>query len=299
MPTLVVLAAGMGSRYGGLKQIDPVGPVSGETLLDYSVYDAIRAGFERVVFIIRHDIEKDFKTCVSAKFKNRIDVACAFQQLEDLPEGHALPKGRKKPWGTGQAILTARPFVDEPFGVINADDFYGRDAFKQLALQLALSRPDRYAMIAYELGRTLSDFGHVSRGLCHVSSEKELIGIEEIPRIEKSAGGPIARTDSGADRYLNATAPVSMNMWGFNPSLFDHLAVGFRQFLAKHGTDLKKEYFIPFEVNDLIETGKIDLNVQMTNSPWFGVTYQEDRPTVCQKIRKLIEDGEYPESLWR
>ena len=298
MPTLVVLAAGMGSRYGGLKQIDPIGPVAGETILDYSVFDATRAGFQHIVFVIRRDIEKDFRDAIGSRFEQHCQISYVFQELDALPAPFTVPQGRQKPWGTGHAILMAKSVVSEPFAVINADDFYGRDAFRQLAQALADSTPERYAMVAFQLDRTLSDHGHVSRGFCDVSDQQTLKGVEEITHIERTQTGPVATDSDGQSRPLDGKTPVSMNMWGFHPSLFRHLDQRFAEFLSAHAQELKSEYFIPSVVNELINQGTVAVQVRQTDSDWFGVTYREDKPAVCQRVAALVREGVYPERLW-
>ncbi len=298
MPTLVVLAAGMGSRYGGLKQIDPVGPVAGESILDYSVYDALRAGFTRTVFVIRRDIEADFRAAIGSRFEEQTDVEYVFQELDAVPDGFTVPAERSKPWGTGHAVLAAGPAVNEPFAVINADDFYGADAFSQLADELGESTPDHYTMVAFQLDKTLSDHGHVSRGFCRVSEQGLLQDIEEITHIERTARGPVAALDDGRSRSLDGAAPVSMNMWGFHPSLFGHLEREFARFLTDHGREPKSEFYLPAAVDMLVKTGQVGVPVRRTDSAWFGVTYREDRPAVCRSIQALVTQGVYPERLW-
>jgi dTDP-glucose pyrophosphorylase len=293
--TLLVLAAGMGSRYGGLKQIDAVGP-GGETIIDYSVYDAIRAGFDQLVFVIRRDIEQAFKETVGTRFEKRIGVKYVFQELDGLPSGFVLPVHRKKPWGTGHAILMAADVIHGPFGVINADDFYGADSFRQLAAHLRPGNPD-YAMTGFILRNTLSEFGTVARGLCqsdggHLESVREIVGIEK--------HGATARYKNGTGEMhaLTGDEIVSMNMWGFNPTIFDHLRQQLTEFLKTRGSDEKSEFYIPSVVNTVILGGTERVRVLPTHASWFGVTYREDRPIVVEGIRQLIREGEYPERLW-
>jgi dTDP-glucose pyrophosphorylase len=299
-PALVVLAAGMGSRYGGLKQIDPVGP-HGEVVLDYSVFDACRAGFGSVVFVIRRDLERAFRETVGRRFEDRLEVRYAFQELDALPRGSSVPAGRTKPWGTGHAVLCARPAVQEPFAVINADDFYGADAYRQLATFLT-TPPDAgratYAMVGFELGRTLSAHGTTARGLCVVDAAGCLQSVHELTAIERTVGGARNREPDGSFRALTGIETVSMNCWGFTPGFFDHLAAGFSEFLRSHGTSERTEFYLPFAVNSLIERGAAQVKVLPTDSNWFGVTYREDRPVVVESIRRLIHAGAYPEQLW-
>ncbi len=299
-PTLLVLAAGMGSRYGGLKQIDPVGP-AGEAIMDYSIYDALRAGFGKVVFVIRRDIEQAFRESIGAHFEQRIPVDYAFQQIDDLPAGFSVPAGRTKPWGTAHAILAARNVVREPFAVINADDFYGAEGYRALAAHLASGTPDHapeHAMVGFVLRNTLSDFGSVARGLCSVSPEGYLRGVVETIGIERDGNG--ARTVDAQGRVTPFTGDeiVSMNMWGFAPCVFDDLAAYFRDFLARHGTDQKAECYLPSAVTAAIDAGRARVRVLSSQDAWFGVTYREDRPRVVASIRELIAAGRYPEKLW-
>jgi dTDP-glucose pyrophosphorylase len=293
--SLVVLAAGMGSRYGGLKQIDPVGP-AGEAIIDYSVYDALRAGFDKLVFVIRRDIEVAFKETIGSRFEGRLPVEYVFQELH-LPLGTSVPCGRKKPWGTAHAILMAADAVSEPFAVINADDFYGADGFRVLANHLSSGSPD-YAMVGFILRNTVSDFGGVSRGVCRQDAQGYLESVTEVVGIEKEGGHvkPFAKTPS--DFRLNGAEIVSMNMWGFTPTLFGHLRREWDAFIQSSGRDEKAEFYIPTVVNNLIHSGEERLKVLPTSSTWFGVTYREDRPRVIESVRALIDKGEYPERLW-
>jgi dTDP-glucose pyrophosphorylase len=293
--TLLILAAGMGSRYGGLKQIDPVGPHD-ETIIDYSVYDAIRAGFDRLVFVIRHDIEKAFREIIGGRFEKRIAVQYVFQELEFLPPGFALPPNRKKPWGTGHAILMAAETINGPFGVINADDFYGANSFQLLAAHLQPGNSD-YAMTGFTLRNTLSEFGTVARGVCQIA-DGYLESVREIVGIEKQGQSARYKDPTGEFHTLTGDEIVSMNMWGFNPTIFDSLRGQFSEFLKTRGTDEKAEFYIPSVVNDLIHSGKKRVRVLPTRLSWFGVTYREDRPFVAEGIRRLIRNGEYPERLW-
>lgn len=285
----------MGSRYGGLKQIDPVGP-NGETIIDYSIYDAQRAGFGKVVFVIRKDIEQQFKDIVGVKFEKRLPVEYAYQELSTLPAGFTVPPTRNKPWGTGHAILTAESIIHEPFAMINADDFYGADAFRVLGAHLKQTPPasNDYSMVGFTLRKTLSEHGTVARGVCRVDEASMLKQIVEMLKIEKTGNG--ARQ---GDHLLSGDEPVSMNFWGFTPTLFGHLRVELEKFLTQHGHEEKSEMLIPTVVNALVNDARARCKVLRTTSTWFGVTYKEDRPLVIEGIRKLIAAGEYPEKLWK
>jgi len=289
--SLLVMAAGMGSRYGGLKQLDAVGPC-GETIIDYSVYDAIQAGFNKVVFIIRKDFEDEFRSQITKKYSGKIRVEFAFQDLHDLPDGFNCPEGRNKPWGTGHAILTAADLIHEPFVAINGDDFYGRESFKVVA-DYYLSGADDFSMVAFQLDKTLSTFGGVTRGLCTVKKEKLDTVIET---------GELQRTEQGvtSDRNikLDGSEPVSMNVWGFTPILFKYLKDMFVEFLHDEGNEIRSEYLIPSVVNELIQSGREDVHVLRSASSWFGVTYKDDRPFVMEEIQKMIDHGTYPKQLF-
>jgi len=287
-PTLLVLAAGMGSRYGGLKQIDPVGP-SGETVLDYAVFDAIRAGFGAVVFVIRKEFEGAFRSAVTAKYAGRIAVSFVYQSAADLPEGCSVPAAREKPWGTGHAVWCARDAVRGPFAVINADDFYGAAAFTRLSTFLAGARDARFAIVGFRLANTLSENGTVSRGVCRVEGG-ELASITE----ERA----ISRGDVGPGRRFTGTEIVSMNFWGFTPALFAGLGTGLRAFLEERGGDPKAEYFLPTAVSDLVSRGEASVEVLSSEDTWFGVTYREDRPRVVEAIAELVRKGHYPSRLF-
>jgi hypothetical protein len=297
-PTLLILAAGMGSRYGGLKQLDPMGP-AGETILDYSVFDALRAGFDRVVFVIRRDFEREFRERIVARFDRHVDVALAFQSLDALPAGFAVPAGREKPWGTTHAILCAREAVAAPFAAINADDFYGRDAFAILGRRLAESPADStaYCMVGFTLANTLSEHGSVARGVCRTDARGFLADIRELKQISRTADG-VENVADGAVEKLTGREPVSMNMWGFTPRVFPQLEESFRQFLAVHAAEPKSECYIPLTVGDLVKAGQATCEVLPTASRWFGVTYVEDRPIVQASIAQLVAAGEYPPRLW-
>ena len=289
--TLLVMAAGMGSRYGGLKQLDTVGP-NGETIIDYSVYDAIEAGFSKVVFIIRREFEKEFKERISDKYAGEVQVEFAFQELHVLPDGFTCPEDREKPWGTGQAILSAAALIKEPFAAINGDDFYSRESFEVVA-DYYKNGGNKFSMVTFRLENTLSIFGGVTRGLCTVNNGK-LETVVETDNLQKTDNG----VSSDRDIVLNGTEPVSMNMWGFTPVLFDYLKDMFVDFLSEHGTELKSEFLIPTVVNDLIQNGKEGVHVLQSNANWFGVTYKEDKPYVMGEIQKLINAGAYPLKLF-
>ena len=294
-PTLVVLAAGMGSRYGGLKQIDPVGPC-GEAILDYSVFDAHRAGFGQVVFIIRRDIEEVFRRQVGAKYENLLQVDYAFQEMDDLPPPYTVPAGRTKPWGTAHAIRAARKVVTTPFAAINADDFYGRDAFARLASFLTDPAAGvdacRFAMVGYRLDQTLSENGSVARGICAVTPEGRLTGVTEMTKIVRTPTGAENREEGAPPVPLTGAERVSMNLWGFTPALFDALETRFPAWLAENGTREKAEWYIPFVVDELVHEGRATVDVLPTDSAWFGATYREDKPLVAAAIRKLVEAGQ-------
>ena len=296
-PTLVILAAGMGSRYGGLKQLDEVGP-NGEAIIDYSLFDAIRAGFGKVVFIIRRDFEVAFKARFDEKLNGKIEVEYVYQQLTDLPEGFVVPEGREKPWGTGHAIRAARNAVHTPFASINADDFYGYEAYATCAQFLAGKATEKqYAMVGYRLGNTLSDNGSVSRGLCITDDKNNLVDIDELTKITKEDDGIFYYKDEQKSE-LKGNETVSMNFWGFHTSLFQHLEEGFIDFLSKQGNEMKSEFFIPMHVDDLIKANKADVEVLTSDAAWFGVTYQEDKPIVVERINEQIASGKYPSKLW-
>jgi NDP-sugar pyrophosphorylase family protein len=294
-PTLVVLAAGMGSRYKGLKQVDPVGP-SGETIMDYSVFDAIRAGFGKLVFIIRHDIEEAFKGSIGKRFEGRIAVEYAFQELERLPQGLTTPAGRTKPWGTGHALLMTKDIVQTPFAAINADDFYGRHSFQMLADHLRSGTQD-YAMVGFVLRNTLSEFGTVARGECKLAGDY-LTGVTELTAIERDGKAAKYTDEKGQKHPLTGDEIVSMNMWGFTPDVFPELERLFVRFLKKYGNEPKREFYIPSAVNTLLVEKSAKVKVLRTPDAWFGMTYREDRPRVTESIAKLVELGIYPARLW-
>ena len=289
--TLLIMAAGMGSRYGGLKQLDAIGP-SGETIIDYSVYDAIKAGFTKVVFIIRKDFEQEFKSKITDKYEGQIQVEFAFQDLNDLPDEFTCPEGREKPWGTGHAIFSARNVINEPFVAINGDDFYGRESFKVVA-DYYRKGANSFSMVAFKLDKTLSSFGGVTRGLCTVNDEK-LNTVIETADLQKTDYG----VSSNRDIELDGSEPVSMNAWGFTPILFKYLEEKFVEFLSENGTEMKSEYLIPSVVNELIQSGQETVHVLRSGATWFGVTYKEDKPYVEGEIEKLVNKGEYPGKLF-
>ena len=338
-PTLVVLAAGMGSRYGGLKQVDPVGP-SGEAILDYSVFDALRGGFGKVVFVIRHDFEAEFKEKIGRKFESTIPVDYCYQDIADLPAPYTVPAGRTKPWGTAHATRAARSVVDGPFAVINADDFYGRDAFAKLAKFLVgsdrvglgsdrvglgsdrvgvgsgsvgigsgatlsdanstLNDPKLHiAMVGFRLDLTLSENGSVARGICDISPDGMLRGVTEMTKLVKVGDIAENREDEANPVKVPLDARVSMNCWGFPAGLFEELEERFPKWLAENGTKEKSEWYIPFVVDELVREGKADCCVLPTDSSWFGVTYREDKPRVMESIRALVDAGEYPSNLFK
>lgn len=301
-PTLLVLAAGMGSRYGGLKQMDPMGP-NGETVLDYSVYDAIRAGFTRVVFIIRRDFADDFKSHIGDKFSDKIEVVYCFQDLNDLPDGFTLPEGRVKPWGTTHAVLAARNIIDSHFAVINADDFYGSDSFQQITSYFKETESisggiDHYCMVGYKLSNTLSDHGDVNRGICK-ETNGFLDTVEEHTGILMEEDG-ICRGDNLAGERVEicTSAIASMNFWGFSASVMGYFEAHFENFLKSQGAEMKSECYIPTVVDELLAEGKADCNILETSSYWFGVTYPQDKQSCVESIQKLVQSGEYPENLW-
>ena len=299
-PTLLVMAAGIGSRYGGLKQLDSIGP-NQETIIDYSIFDAKRAGFGKVVFIIRKNIEEDFKTIIGHKWQDQLPIEYVHQELAILPEGFSLPAGREKPWGTGHAILMARDVIQEPFAAINADDFYGADAFGLLGRYLAQANDGAqadYCMVGYLLRNTLSDHGSVSRGICHTDADDHLTTVIETHGIERWDRGARYPDETGRFLELKGDDTASMNFWGFTPSIFEHLEAQFVAFLHEHGQKPRSEFLIPTVVSHLIQTGEATVRVLRSSASWFGVTYREDRPFVQQQIQSLIKQGIYPHHLW-
>ena len=297
-PTLLVLAAGMGSRYGGNKQLDEVGP-SGETIIDYSIYDAIRAGFGRIVFVIRRDIEEQVKERFVEKLQGKIEVDYVFQEITNLPEGVKVAPDRAKPWGTSHAILVTKDKIKEPFGVINSDDYYGVDSFKILRDFLVNDKdPNNYCIVGYKLGNTLSDHGHVNRGVCKVDDKGFLSHIVETRQIEKTKEGAIAPGPDGKPLVFTGNEVVSMNLWGFKPSCYDFLEKEFRTFINNSGMDLKSELDIPTSVDRYVKNGEITIQILMSNERWFGVTYREDKPFVVESIKKMVRKGVYPARIY-
>ena len=302
-PVLVIMAAGMGSRYGGLKQIDPVDD-EGHIIMDFSMYDARRAGFEKVVFIIKRENESDFREAVGKRIEKYMEVSYAFQDLENLPEGYEAPEGRVKPWGTAHAVLSCMDQVHGPFAVINADDYYGREAFRLIYDYLSTHEDDkkyRYTMVGYKLGNTVTDNGHVARGICDMDANGELVGIHERTRIEKRDGG-IAYTEDDGETWVpvGADTTVSMNMWGFTRSILDEIRDRFPAFLDEglKSNPMKCEYFLPAVVSTLLEEDRAAAAVLKSADKWYGVTYKEDKPVVVAALRKMKEEGLYPEHLW-
>jgi NDP-sugar pyrophosphorylase family protein len=299
--TLLVLAAGMGSRYGGIKQLDKMGP-NGETIMDYSIFDAIQAGFNKIVFVIRQSFEKEFRTAFVDKLQNKVEVNLAFQDLNDIPEGLSFSNEREKPWGTAHAIWAARNVINEPFAAINADDFYGRDAFDTMSQFLKSPKAagkNYYSMCGYMLENTLSEHGSVSRGICQTDDRGLLISIAENTHIQTNANGIIVNTSKdGKVTELNAKDTVSMNFWGFTPDIFSYIEEQFREFIKNNGNDSKAEIYIPFVVDELIQKKLARTEVLKSNAKWFGVTYAEDKIKASENIRSLIRSGLYPDNLW-
>lgn len=298
-PTLFVLAAGMGSRYGGLKQLDGLGP-NGETIMDYSIFDAIRGGFGKVVFVIRKDFEQDFRDKIISKYVNHIPVEVVFQALDNLPEGFSVPEGREKPWGTNHAVLMGKDVIHEPFVVINADDFYGRDSFAVLGKELSdmEGKENDYCMVGYRVGNTLSESGTVARGVCGTDENGYLTTVVERTAIERVDGKVTFTDENGTKVSISDNTPVSMNMWGFTPDYFEYSEEYFKEFLKENMNNLKSEYFIPLMVNKLVNEGTARVKVLDTTSKWFGVTYAADRQGVVDKIQALVDAGEYPQKLF-
>lgn len=298
-PTLFVLAAGMGSRYGGLKQLDGVGP-HGETIMDYSIFDALRAGFGKVVFVIRKDFEDDFRKKILSKYEGHIPVEVVFQSLDKLPEGYSVDPGRKKPWGTNHAVLMGREAINEPFVVINADDYYGRDAFEVIARELSRPREHKgdYCMVGFRVANTMTENGSVSRGVCS-TSDGYLTDVVERTSIAFDPEHRISFTDeNGVVQYLDPDTPVSMNMWGFTPDYFEYSDREFRKFLDNLKDPLKGEYYIPTAVDTLVRSGEATVKVLDTTSKWVGVTYAEDRQGVVDSLAAMHADGTYPEQMF-
>ena len=300
---LVIMAAGIGSRFGkGIKQLAPVGP-NGEIIMDYSIHDALEAGFNKVVFIIRKDIEEEFRSVIGNKIEKITEVEYAFQALEDLPQGFEKPEDRTKPWGTGQAVLAAKKVLSEPFMVINADDYYGKEAYVKVHDYLIQDQPEdgvlHICMAGFRLGNTLSDNGSVTRGICHIENGA-LVGVTETHDIYKTESGAETRSDDGKATALDVNNLVSMNMWGLTPAFMDALEKGFVEFLTDiQPGDIKKEYLLPEMIDRLIKAGKAKVDVLDTKDTWFGVTYQEDKASVTAAFEKLVKDGVYPENLYK
>lgn len=298
-PTLLILAAGIGSRYGGLKQVDGMG-AGGEAILEFSVYDAIRAGFGKVVFVIRKDIEEAFREKVGKRIESQIHTEYSFQEMNTGLDWLDTPPHREKPWGTGHAILSAKSHLNEPFVAINADDFYGADSFQAMADFLRQDcSPRQYGMVAYRLGNTLSENGAVSRGVCAVNSSGLLTDVVERTKIERFATGIHFVDDAGEQHFLGDKTPVSMNFWGFHPTVLQEIESQFRAFVAANMDKPKAEFYIPTVVNELIKSGKIDLKVLTSESQWYGVTYPADKDTVQHALRNMAEEGMYPKQLWK
>ncbi len=295
-PTLVVLAAGMGSRYGGLKQMDAFGP-NGETIIDYSIYDAIEAGFDKVVFIIREFFKEDFQKAIDAKYGKKIECRYVTQELEHLPEGYTVPDGREKPWGTAHAILVAEKHIDGPFAVINGDDYYGKTAFRDV-VEFFDGNHEDFSVVGYKLHNTLSEHGTVNRGVSYADEEEYLTHVVECTKIKRNEKGVIEYPDGEDTKQLEEETLVSMNLWAFDKRFFTFGNSYFQNFLDERGSEMKSEFYIPNVVDLMIHNGEIKVKRISTDSNWFGVTYQEDKPVVVEKIAKLIESGVYPAQLW-
>ena len=299
-PTLFVLAAGMGSRYGGLKQLDGLGP-NGETIMDYSIYDAVRAGFGKVVIVIRHSFEQDFREKVINKYEKVIPVEVVFQEIDCVPEGASYNKERVKPWGTNHALLMGKNVIKEPFAIINADDFYGKESYEVLAkfLMEKENKTNEYCMVGYRVSNTLSESGSVSRGVCEVDAENNLTSVVERTSIERKDNKIQFTDENGQEVEISENTPVSMNMWGFTPDYFKYSEEFFKKFLQENGDNLKSEFYIPTLVNELVCNKIVSCKVLDTPAKWFGVTYAEDRPQFVEKINDLVEKGVYPKKLWK
>lgn len=298
-PTLLILAAGMGSRYGGLKQVDRLGP-NGETITDYSIYDAIRAGFGKVVVVIRKDIEADFREFFDV-FSNHIEVEYVFQELDNLPYGYQLPTDRKKPWGTGHAVMMAEDVIKEPFAVINADDFYGFEAYEIVGNHLSQvdNQSTHYCMAGYILNNTLSDFGSVSRGICELKDNDKLASIVERTKIQRKGDNVVFIDEHDQENQISQDAIVSMNFFGFTPSFFSFLKREFKTFLDENIEKPKAEFYIPSVVHTLLKNNEASMKVYKTHAEWFGITYREDRPDVVNRLKQLTDEGKYPKELWK
>jgi NDP-sugar pyrophosphorylase family protein len=297
-PTLLILAAGMGTRYGGNKQLDQVGP-SGETIIDYSIYDAIRAGFGKIVFVIRRDIEDQIKERFSERLKGKIEVEYVFQEISNLPVGAKVSPDRTKPWGTSHAILVAEQKIKEPFGVINADDYYGVESFKILYDFLVNDKdPDNFCIVGYKMANTLSEHGHVNRGVCSIGDDGNLLSIVETVQIEKTPDGAKAPDNDGQFQKFTGDEIVSMNLWGFKPSCFRFMGEEFKDFIKKYGMELKSELYIPTALDRFVRAGQVSIKILMSNEKWFGVTYREDKPFVVENIKSMINKGIYPAKIY-
>lgn len=300
-PTLLILAAGIGSRYGGMKQIDQVGP-AGEAIIDYSLYDAIKAGFGKIVFVIRKDIENDIREFLKHKLTGKIQVEFVHQELDMIPDGFTCPPERIKPWGTAHAVWVAARAIKEPFVAINADDFYGRGSYLKMAEYLishSKLKSTNFCMIGYQIQFTLSDFGSVSRGICEADERSYLKAVVERTEIFRKDGGIAYRDENAREVPLSTDTLVSMNIWGFTPSIFTHIEKQISEFIRKNISNIKAELYIPKIVNDIIKNGKGNVKILPATDKWFGVTYKEDKPIAVQNIRKLIEQGVYPDNLWK
>lgn len=302
-PVLVIMAAGMGSRYGGLKQIDPVDD-NGHIIMDFSIYDAKRAGFEKVIFIIKRENEDSFREAIGDRVSNYMEVVYAYQEIDNVPDGYEVPKGRVKPWGTAHAVYSCKDLIKGPFAVINADDYYGREAFELIYNYLSTHQDDdkyRYTMAGYQLGNTVTDNGYVSRGVCDMNENGELIAIHERTRIEKRDGG-IAYTEDDGDTWIQVPADttVSMNMWGFTHSILSEIDAGFQTFLDEglRENPMKCEYYLPSVISELLESGRATVDVLKSADKWYGVTYREDKPVVVAAVQRMKEEGLYPDGLW-
>ncbi|MBQ7295208.1 MAG: nucleotidyltransferase [Clostridia bacterium] len=300
--TLIIMAAGMGSRYGGLKQIDPIGE-NGEIILHYSVYDAIKAGFDRVIFVIKHEIERDFKAVIEGKFEDKIKIEYAYQDINNLPEGYSVPEGRLKPWGTGHAVLSCKDMIDGPFAVINADDYYGRETFSLIYNEITREKPDdgkyNFCMVGFKVENTLTENGHVARGVCRTDSAGYLTDIVERTKIAKRDGKIMFTEDEENWIEIPEGSTVSMNCWGFTKDMMKELEERFEGFLEKNKDNmLRCEYFLPFVVDDLLKVGKATVKVLSTTEKWYGVTYKADKEIVVSALRQKVSDGVYPEKLW-
>lgn len=299
-PTLLILAAGIGSRYGGMKQVDSFGP-SGETITDYSIYDALKAGFDRIVFVISPVMEEEFRTSYIRKFPEGLHIDYVIQSIGDVPEGFRLPEERVKPWGTAHAVLMAKDAIREPFAVINADDFYGRESYRiirDFLVRTTEEVPGHYCMVGFELQKTISEHGSVARGICQVNDHGFLTGMVERTNIFSQNGKIVFEDEDGSVHPLDPQETVSMNLFGFTPDFFHHTGEHFRRFISENIRDPKAELYIPSVLDHLIKTGEARMSVLHTTESWFGVTYQEDKPKVLKMIRSLVDRGVYPESLW-